>query len=613
MRHPTWGDTCLHIAAEFDLDLVFKLLVRRIEARRLYELISLADDDGETVLHKAARNNNPDILEALLKQLEQLEFERMKLLFMLKDDSGLTPIHNAARNRNPEHMQILWRFLHSDMKTLLQDNYGLSLPYAAILDKDTNHMPCVRNHLQHTDGEPEALCSSNLLHYVCKYTDADYASKVLDGVRLEDVLTLLCGVDCNGLTPLTYVLMSCNSGVVQTILRLFNRRNRMRILQQAQYQGKTLFHEAVRTTNKAFLSVLLEDLGRKRIQKLLSSIEESSETILHLAAQNPNECMIQVITEHLTSDQNNNFIQWIDRQGNTPLHIAAGNKNSHVLTTLLNKLDPTDAMFHTLIELGNNDEQNVLQLAAACSSPEAVNLLIQHFLTDRRKIKQLSKMVDNSKNNLLHLTASNSTPGVFKVMYSYLDELTALSMITGVNNDGNTVLHLAMNNSSSNIMKAILDTGLQLQEQLFVLNAVGQSMLQLAAEHCRTANVKLLLTSFGLDTVTRLVLCTNDKGENLIHTITKGNRLSVAQRGLLQILDTCLDEKTLSLMLSAVDNTGVSALDRFLYTSRQLPASSIKNIFRISALLPSLVISANTNWDYTHYNLLLTLDISYPG
>jgi ankyrin repeat protein len=109
-----WGETPLHEAAshEWGADTVSFLI--DVKAK-----VYLVDSEGQTALHLAAKQNNPDIALALIKAKANIH---------ATDNEGTTPLHWAAESGHPDTLKaLLAAGADKDVNRISRNNTPLQL------------------------------------------------------------------------------------------------------------------------------------------------------------------------------------------------------------------------------------------------------------------------------------------------------------------------------------------------------------------------------------------------------------------------------------------------------------------------------------------------------
>jgi len=171
-----------------------------------------------------------------------------------------------------------------------------------------------------------------------------------------------------------------------------------------------------------------------------SMLTNSGESALLLAIKSGN----QEALEYLLKKNEIDFSQesWPlddrDNHGNGPLYYAVASNNIEMLLLLLNKTDPQN-----VFEL-NFQGATLLHAAAAYGSPEIFDMLLENGIDP--------SLIDNMGNNLLHYAANHNN----RLMVEYLADHNFTWMLQIKNHDEETPLHYAANNLAASVFEILL-------------------------------------------------------------------------------------------------------------------------------------------------------------
>ena len=270
-----------------------------------YSKLDGRSQSGFTMLHHAAKENRPDIIEFLVNSGCDINAE---------DDEGQTPLHKAAMFGNVESVKLL---LEKEADPNKVDESGnIPLHIAIITGGD---IEVVSSLIIKTDLRIKKDDGQNALHLAIKYHKVDSIDLMLNHTQAAEVTTATSNY---GYTPLH---LAVNLGHLDTVERLLKYQTPD--LLQTTTQGRTLLHLAAVTNNGAILPFLLDLQG---VVSLVNKPDESLHTPLHDAAMHGH--LKQVI---LLMDRGATFSS--AQNGYSPLHYACENGHLSVARKLLER------------------------------------------------------------------------------------------------------------------------------------------------------------------------------------------------------------------------------------------------------------------------------------
>ena len=214
---------------------------------------------GFTMLHHAAKENRPDIIEFLVNTGCDINAE---------DDEGQTPLHKAAMFGNVESVKLL---LEKGADANKVDNSGHTPLHIAIITG--GDIEVVSTLVTKSDLRIRKDDGQHALHLAIRYHKIDSIELMLKHRQASELLTATCNY---GYTPLH---LAVSLGHLDTVERLL--KDQKPNVFKTTKQGRTLLHLAAATNNGAIMLVLL-DLHGTAI--LINRPDESLHTPLHDAA-----------------------------------------------------------------------------------------------------------------------------------------------------------------------------------------------------------------------------------------------------------------------------------------------------------------------------------------
>ena len=260
---------------------------------------------GFTMLHHAAKEDRPDIIEFLVNTGCDINAE---------DDEGQTPLHKAAMFGNVESVKLL---LEKGADANKVDNSGHTPLHIAIItggDIEVVSTLVTKSELgiRKDDGQ-------HALHLAIRYHKIDSIELMLKHRQASELLTATCNY---GYTPLH---LAVSLGHLDTVERLL--KDQKPNVFKTTKQRRTLLHLAAATNNGAIMLVLLDLQGTAT---LVNKPDESLHTPLHDAAMHGH--LKQVI---LLMDRGATFSN--AQNGYSPLHYACENGHLSVARKILER------------------------------------------------------------------------------------------------------------------------------------------------------------------------------------------------------------------------------------------------------------------------------------
>ncbi|CAB3407274.1 unnamed protein product [Caenorhabditis bovis] len=445
------GQTALHIAASLNgpesRDCAMMLLKSGGQP-------DVAQSDGETCLHIAARNGNKEIMRLLLAENADAQ---------IQSNTGETPLHVAAKSCNFEAASMILNHLseHMTAEQLREHvnhrtNDGFTaLHYAAEIESQQLHFP----------GEDAKLV--NLL--------IDYGGQV----EMQSIGT-----------NETAMHMAARSGNQAVLLAMVNKigAGAVQIVQNKQSKnGWSPLLEACARGHTGVANTLLKHHAR------IDVFDEMGRTALHLAAFNGHLAIVHLLLQHKA------FVNSKSKTGEAPLHLAAQNGHVKVVNVLVQDhgasleaitLDNQTALHfaakfgqlgvsQTLLALGANPNarddkgQTPLHLAAENDFPDVVKLFLKMKHNNNRGVLTA---IDHNGFTCAHIAAMKGSLAVVRELMM-IDKAMVIQAKTKTLEA--TTLHMAAAGGHANIVKILLENGANAEDE----NSHGMTALHLGAKN----------------------------------------------------------------------------------------------------------------------------------
>ncbi|EYC30062.1 hypothetical protein Y032_0005g2426 [Ancylostoma ceylanicum] len=444
------GQTALHIAASLSGPESRECAMMLLKSGGQPDV---AQEDGETCLHLAARNGNKEIMRLLLNENANLQ---------LMSKAGETPLHVAAKSCNYEAAQMIVTHMAQSLSpeeirkyVNQRTNDGFTaVHYAAEISAEQLHFP----------GEDAKLM--NLL--------IDYGGQVdLQSLNSNE----------------TAMHMAARSGNQAVLLAMVNKigAGTVQIVQNKQSKnGWSPLLEACSRGHTGVAQILLQHHAR------IDVFDDNGRTALHLAALNGHLQIVHLLLQHKA------FVNSKSKTGEAPLHLAAQNGHVRVVNVLVQDhgasleaitLDNQTALHfsarhgqlvvsQTLLALGANPNarddkgQTPLHLAAENDYPDVVKL----FLKMKQNNRGVLTAIDHNGFTCAHIAAMKGSLAVVKELMM-IDKAMVIQAKTKTLEA--TTLHMAAAGGHANIVKILLENGANAEDE----NAHGMTALHLGAKN----------------------------------------------------------------------------------------------------------------------------------
>ena len=473
--HKNISDTfSFHRVADSNTPHLFSTLLKCPDCN-----INEKNDNGETVLHKACRDEklrdercDPNIqlsdgstaLHVAVNRhhtvyqqpIVQCLLKSTKIDPNLKDDSGQTPLHIAVVREHFETISLLLK--HSTLKPNLQDNDGNTALHLGV-----GSLYAVKLFLSHTspDFNIQNSAGNTPLH-----------EAVIRGASCDVVKALVLHKSCNpnisnkaGLTPLQCAIASGKLDVVGALISSGK-------CSQEHIINSTLLHKVVDSNKPQLLSALLKYLDN---DCSINEKDDNGETALHKACRDEKLEYIRALIRDERCDPN---IQLSD--GSTALHVAVSSCYTENQRKIVQCL-----LENTIIDpnLKDNSGQTPLHIAVGKGYLKISLLLLKHS-THKPNLQ------DNDGNTALHLGVGSLC--VVELFFSH----TSIDLNIQ-NSAGNTPLHEAViRGASFDVVKALV---LHKDCDIMMKDRKGMTPLQLTFHESKFKLTEVLLASNKLE------------------------------------------------------------------------------------------------------------------
>ena len=316
-----------------------------------YSKLDGRSQSGFTMLHYAAKDNKPDIIEFLVNSGCDIN---------PGDDEEQTPLHKAAISGGVESVQLL---LEKGADVDKVDNNGHTPLHIAIISGGDTKV--VKALLTKADIQIATKGGQNALHLAVECHKVKCIDLILNHRQASEVVI---ATSDSGYTPLH---LAVSLGHLDTVERLLE--NQKPDLFKTTNQGKSLLHLAAATSNSAILPLLLHLEG---IVDLVNNPDQNLCIPLHDAAMNGHlkQVMLLMDTGAIFSSAHDGY---------SPLHYACQNGHLSVVKKLLQR--------HSFqIHYVTKAEDTALHVAARNGHAAIVKLLLDSGIPITHNSQQAS-------------------------------------------------------------------------------------------------------------------------------------------------------------------------------------------------------------------------------
>ena len=327
------GNTCLHIACIWGWYDIAEYLISKDFS------INNQNNDGDTPIHLAIRNNKKRVFAILVKKsdlkvknrlggtplhiatcdcngLEYVKaitadsnFESVNV----RDINGDTPLFNACRTKNEDMIIYLMNLPKCDLLIVNEKNETVAniacrLSLNIILGKFFEKIVCYPNKLQNYLGR-------TLVHIACMADNLDLMDFLVSIHKKYDL-----GEDINlldkvyELTPLQYACIKNDSKLVEYLLGL-----RDCCADTKNIKGNTVLHICSNYN--------LEEIAKICVNHCSLTVRnEDGDTPLHLACKNDNFALAKMYIDNISV--RSKIDKFVNKEGKNALHAAAGQEGA---------------------------------------------------------------------------------------------------------------------------------------------------------------------------------------------------------------------------------------------------------------------------------------------
>jgi ankyrin repeat protein len=459
----TQGNTALSITVDLQNWDLFKLLTSKLGA----DMHQLSSVDGSTIFHRAAYQDNKEVVEKLLSMKYKLgtldkygntalhwaassgQTDVVKSLVDKKADvnvqnnSGNTPLHNAAFVGNIETLNIL-------------------LEKKAIVNKQNKHLRTPL-HEAASRGHPE----------------------VIDPLVKRGGTGFIDMEDENGFTALQIAINERQIAFALELLRqganpereyksyVRNEENELAllkgtkagdvkdVLKRQKHDHATILHQAIDNGDEELFEQLVISGAS------ISSLDQNGRSPLHNAVSKENLAMVTVLTaKGATVD-----VATQDKHGFSPLIIASIKGNAELCEHLLKHQAST--------EFVDSQQKTALHYAAKDNHLEIVKLLVENNAN--------VSAVDSFKRTPLHEACNTNSIDVVRYLLSKDADIELQD------DHGFTPLHISVFNGSAEAAIALIEKGANLN----VKDKLGRTPILVASQAGKTICGRILVQAWN--------------------------------------------------------------------------------------------------------------------
>ena len=460
------GDTVLHYAAKKGLLKVLKFIINHHHCN-----LMATNKWGETILHCSVRH-----IKVVKYLVIECNFDPMTLI----NDDGDTVLHYAAKNGLLDLLKVMIN--HHNCNLMATNRWGKTILHWAV-----KHIEVVKYLISECNCDPMNVNNDGdtVLHYAAKEGLLEVLKFIINhhhcnlmATNKRDETILHCAVEHTEVVK--YLISECNCDPMtvnndgDTVLHYAAKKGLLKVLKfiinhhhcnlmATNKWGETILHCSVRHVKVVKYLVIECNFDP------MTLINDDGDTVLHYAAKNGLLDLLKVMINH-----HNCNLMATNRWGKTILHWAV--KHIEVVKYLISECncDPMNV---------NNDGDTVLHYAAKEGLLEVLKFIINHH--------HCNLMATNKRDEtILHCAVEHTEVVKYLISECNCDPMT-------VNNDGDTVLHYAAKEGLLEVLKFIINHH---HCNLMATNKWGETILHCSVRHIKV--VKYLVIECNCDPLT---------------------------------------------------------------------------------------------------------------
>ena len=522
------GETILHCAVEH-IEVVKYLIECNCDP------MTVINDDGDTVLHYAAKKGLLDLLKFMISH--------HNCNLMATNKRGETILHCAVK-----HIEVVkYLIIECNCDPMTIDSYGDTVLHDAA---KKGLLKVLKFMINHSKCNPMATnkWGETILHCAMKYTE---------------VVPYLIECNCDPMTVInddgdTVLHYAAKKGLLDLLKFTISHHNCN--LMATNKQGETIIHCAVQhirvvkyliiecncdpMTIDSYGDTVLHNAAKKGLLKVLKFMINHSKCN-PMATNNRGETILRCAVEHievvkyLIIECNCDPMTVINDDGDTVLHNAARKGLLDLLKFMINhhncNLMATNKRGETILHCAVEHIEVVKYLIIECNCDPMTVInddkdTVLHY-ADRKGLLDLLKFMINHHNcNLMATNKQGETILHCAVKHIEVVEYLIIECncdpMTVINDDGDTVLHYAARKGLLDLLKFMINHH---NCNLMATNKRGETILHCAMQHIEV--VKYLIIECNCDPMT---IC------NFLHY--------AAKKGLFDFLKFMIDHRNCNLM-----------------------------------------------------------------
>ena len=361
--------------------------------------IFIQNNNGDTVVHLACRNKNPEFLRELLKSTNRFcssalsvqnndkntalhlaasaSVEHVRVVASpenvnMQNNKRDTPLHVACQCKN-NFDTILYMMNELQCSLEIVNNDGDSPFHILLGHKLQYHVDPLLQYIPKSICDRENNNGETLLYIACKERHVSTISYLSQKMKCKAVC------NSNGATPMHFLCHTHNLGIVDSILSQVHVRchpcaqitDTLSLPNDDQFAtGDTVLHVACRHGNSKLVAYLLN----RNHDKALSISNTHNEIPFHLACRH-DKTIVEAFIDHITKFNCNA----VNSSGDTPLHVAC----RYPFNYAPDYVEPVITLLVDTFKCKTNllTKDNELPLHLACRHLVVSNLIIEKLTT----------------------------------------------------------------------------------------------------------------------------------------------------------------------------------------------------------------------------------------